>query len=102
MFWLFRDEEAHRKLNNILTVLMQIRTQGDQMTAALQELKDKVTALKGAVDSTKALLDWLVGQIKNADTLEDIQAIGADVAAETQVLADAVAANPIPVVPPVE
>ena len=66
------------------------------MTPALQELKDKVTALKGAVDSTKALLDWLVGQIKTADTLEDIQAIGSDVAAETQILAEAVAQNPLP------
>ena len=92
-----RIEDKVDDLTKLMILMIRLEK---EMTPQLQKVKDDVAALKGAVASVKALLDWLVGQIKNADSLEDIQAIGADVEASTQVLADAVAQNPLPVETP--
>jgi hypothetical protein len=75
-----------RKLNIILKEIW-------RMGAAIDLLKEEVTGLTTVVESAVALINGFTEKIKDAATLEEVQAVVAEIEVEKQALAAAVAAN---------
>jgi hypothetical protein len=84
---LFRDEELHKKVD-------QLKFKGEIMSQAMDLLTQEITDVRGVVDSTLALIQKLIDTINNAATLEEVQQFVTELEVEEQKLADAVAANP--------
>jgi hypothetical protein len=84
--WLFAD--AHWKLNEIMKEVW-------HMGAAIDLLKGEVAELTTVVESAIALIQGFADRIKDAATLEEVQAVVAEIEAEKQSLADAVTANTV-------
>lgn len=111
MWGIFRDNELHVKVDILLGRTSQLTahvvdlTQAikillervEKMSAANDLLVDEVAALKSVVESAVTLISGLVDQFKNAATMEEVQAIVAEIEVQKQFLADAVAAGTAPV-----
>jgi len=89
--WLFRDDELHKKVDNLLIhlILMEYK-----MSLGFDVISAEVEATKGVVASVLVLIDKLVAGVQDAVTLEQAQTFATEFATERQKLADKVAANP--------
>jgi len=91
------------KLNAILAKLGIIAQKESEMAVDLTNLRTTVTAIKGVDDSAVALIIGLAAKIQelinaSGNTVDpaELQAIVDQMNADSQPLADAVAANPVP------
>ena len=110
MWGIFRDDELHEEVDILLGRTSQLMTHVLQLTDTVRLLTERinkmsaandllvaeVASLKDVVESAIALIAGLVGQFKNAATMEEVQAAIASIETQKQELADAVAAGTAP------
>jgi ABC-type transporter Mla subunit MlaD len=93
---LFRDAEAHGKLDRILAALAALTTHGDETMAAIDDLIAQVKANTDVEASAAQALAGVLAQLSAANTANDpkIAQVIATLKASVSPLASAVAAVP--------
>jgi hypothetical protein len=89
--WLLGD--VNQNLQYVWIHLIKLEERINAMSESTDLLKEEVASLSTVVDSAVALIQGLADRLKDVTTLEEVQAIVADLEKEKTELAAAVQAN---------
>ncbi len=90
MWWVFRDENLHSKVDHLTTLVRQLVLRSNQMAVSFNDLKAKVQEMADVEASLLEAFNGIIERLKNAPTEADIAEVITALETEKQEMAAAI------------